>query len=373
MSPRPWRNFHLRDIFGGFHRFFRPYSYCFRPLKVRCYPHAYCYSHNSEAVITKSQQAIISQSSYPCHEFALPCQASRARKLLLCLKQLRAWVRFYYLRCFRLQRVTGSLALVHQSSNYYHFLTESIAALEQIRRSGREPDFYLLDCSLPYQRQMWQLLGIEENKILPLRPARLLRAENLLVPTFIANFEIVEYRPGFTFAHTFALPPLLREFYRGFARELESKWGRESRRNPWRRIFLSRPSGSNRQLDNQAEVEGIFTSFGYEVILPDSLSLLEQARLARESKIIASMHGAGLSNVLFMREGGLVFEIFPQYYHDPSAMLCALLMGHSYHYMIARTRDIRMHPQREGAEVETGELIAALEKLADLEKAGTRI
>ncbi len=63
-TPKPYSNFHFQDIFGNFHRFFRPYTYRFRALFVRVYPQAYCYSDDSEIVITKSHKAIITASAH---------------------------------------------------------------------------------------------------------------------------------------------------------------------------------------------------------------------------------------------------------------------------------------------------------------------
>ncbi len=374
---------------------------------MRVYPQAYCYSDDSEIVITKSHKAIISQTSYPTHAFALPKGASLARKLLESLKQCKLWARFYYQRLFKLHRVNGSLALLHQATNYYHFLSESIAALEQIRRSGLEPDYYLLAKDMPYQRQMWQLLQIPESKILPLNPRRLIQAQRLIVPTFIANFESVEWRGGITHHRTLALPLLLQkilplnprrliqaqrlivptfianfesvewrggithhrtlalplllqQFYRDFAKLLPPP---KSPTHKKRKIFLTRPSNSNRHLENAKEVESTFARFGYEIILPDSLSLESQACMARESSILASLHGAGLSNAFFMREGAIVFEIFPQYYHYSCPQFCALLMGCRYFYMVAQTTDTTPHPQQESAYVCPKELQKALQKL----------
>lgn len=362
-KPKPYNNFHFQDIFGNFHRFFRPYTYRFRELKLRIYPNAYCYSDNSEILITKSYRAIISQTSYPTHAFALPRNASKARKILESLKQCKLWARFCYERLFKLHRVNGSLALLHQSTNYYHFLAESIGALEQIRQiqlqsDACQIDYYLLDTSMPYQREMWHLLGIPESKILPLRPHRLIQASQIIIPTFMANFEHVEYRDGILWSRALALPMLLQQFYKNFAKLLPPQ---ESPKK--RKIFLTRPSGSNRHLENTKEVESIFTAFGYEIILPDDLSLVEQACMARESSIIASLHGAGLSNAFFMQEGAVVFEIFSGHYHDPGPQFCALLMGCRYFYMVATTTDTSAHPQQESAYVCPHLLQKALQKL----------
>lgn len=176
------------------------------------------------------------------------------------------------------------------------------------------------------------------------------------MPTFIANFESVEWRDGVTHHRTLALPLLLQQFYRDFATLLPPP-------SKKRKIFLTRPSSSNRHLDNAKEVESTFARFGYEIILPDELSLVEQACMARESSIIASLHGAGLSNAFFMQQGAIVFEIFPQYYHYSCPQFCALLMGCRYFYMVAQTTDTTQHPQQESAYVCPHLLQKALQKL----------
>lgn len=155
---------------------------------------------------------------------------------------------------------------------------------------------------------------------------------------------------------------ILRDFYRGFDTLLRSH-GHTIPATKVRKIFLTRPKDSNRNIENLAEVESIFAHFGYEIILPDSLSFIEQISMAKECSIMASMHGAGLSNALFMQEGACVFEIYPQYYHYPCPQFCALLMGQRYFYMIARTPDTTPHPQQENAYVCPQELTTALTKL----------
>ena len=53
------------------------------------------------------------------------------------------------------------------------------------------------------------------------------------------------------------------------------------------------PLSRGGNIENLQEVQAVFGEFGYEMVLPDSLSLGEQIALMRECKVIASMHGAG--------------------------------------------------------------------------------
>lgn len=354
-------NFHFRDIFGNYHRFFRPYTRTLPPLKVRAFAHAYCYSHSSEILITKSRKALISQTSYMTHEFAPPRTPSTLRKILFILRQYLKWLRFYTTRA---QRIQGTIAIMHQSTNYFHYLVESVSSMLQITHSGLEVDYYVLDASMPFAREMIEILQIPREKILSPKPHRLLRADSLLLPTLTADVETIEYRDRILFAHVLSIPLNIRDFY---ARLSESSHTPKS--CPTRKVFLTRPADSNRNIENLTEVQAMFGEFGYEIVLPDSLSLREQIALMRECKIIASMHGAGLTNVLFAPSGAVVFEIFSKYYHNVQPQMCALLRHHKYFYMVGETHDTSIHPQQENTYIRLDKLRCALEILeANLNK-----
>uniref|UniRef100_UPI00375295B3 glycosyltransferase family 61 protein n=1 Tax=uncultured Helicobacter sp. TaxID=175537 RepID=UPI00375295B3 len=346
------KNFHFRDIFGNHHRFFRPYTRTLPALKVRAFTHAYCYSHSSEVLITASRKALISQTSYMTHEFAPPPALSTPRKILFVFKSCLKWLRFYTTRA---QRIQGTIAIMHQSTNYFHYLVESVSSMLQVIRSGLEVDYYVLDTSMPFAREMVEILQIPREKILSPKPHRLLRADCVVLPTLTADVETIEYRDRLLFAHALSLPLNILEFYARLSTRAHAPTSR-----PMRKVFLTRPKDSNRNIENLQEVQAVFGEFGYEMVLPDSLSLGEQIALMRECKVIASMHGAGLANVLFAPSGAVVFEIFSEYYHDFGPQMCALLRGHKYRYMVGETRDTSMHPQKENAYIPPQSLRHAL-------------
>ncbi|WP_394908982.1 glycosyltransferase family 61 protein [uncultured Helicobacter sp.] len=355
------KNFHFRDIFGNYHRFFRPYTRTLPPLKVRAFAHAYCYSDSSEILITASRKALISQTSYMTHEFAPPPALNTPRKILFILKTCLKWLRFYTTRP---QRIDGTLAIMHQSSNYFHYLVESVSSMLQIIHSGLRVDYYVLDTSTPFARGMIEILQIPREKILSPKPHRLLRADSLLLPTLTADVETIEYRDRLLFAHALSLPLNIRDFYASLSTPTSYMSASHTPTScPTRKVFLTRPMDSNRNIENLQEVQAVFGEFGYEIVLPDNLSLREQIALMRECKIIASMHGAGLANALFAPSGAVVFEIFSEYYHDFGPQMCALLRKHRYMYMVGKTRDTSMHPQQENAYIHPEHLRHALKIL----------
>lgn len=227
----------------------------------------------------------------------------------------------------------------------------------QILRSGLKVDWYILDTSTPFAREMIALLQIPNAKILSPKPHRLLRADSILLPTLTADVESIEYRDRILFAHALSIPLNIMDFYATLSAHTST---------PTRKVFLTRPKDSNRNFENPSEVEAVFREYGYEVVLPDDLSLAEQMALMRGCKVVASMHGAGLANVLFAPSGAVVFEIFSQYYHDFGPQMCALLRKHRYVYMVGETHDTSMHPQQESAYIDLQKLREALRMIDTL-------
>lgn len=128
-----------------------------------------------------------------------------------------------------------------------------------------------------------------------------------------------------------------------------------------KKIFLTRPKDSNRNIDNLTEIETLLEQFGYKIVLPDNLSLKEQIELFSSVTHIVSMHGAGLYNVFFSTKDTKIFEIFPQYYHNTSTQYIALARGCKYSYMVGETHDTSMHPQQENVYINPEKLKLALQ------------
>jgi len=80
-------------------------------------------------------------------------------------------------------------------------------------------------------------------------------------------------------------------------------------RAPHRRIYISRSNAPRRKIANEEEVINVLHNFDFEVIRFEDHPFEEQVRIAAETKYLVSNHGAGLTNMLFMPEGGRVLEL----------------------------------------------------------------
>ena len=76
-----------------------------------------------------------------------------------------------------------------------------------------------------------------------------------------------------------------------------------------RRLFLAREAGGRRQLLNQDEVAKELEAEGFESVNPGAMSIQEQMRLFAESEFVIGVHGAALTNFLFVPPDCRVVEL----------------------------------------------------------------
>lgn len=98
-----------------------------------------------------------------------------------------------------------------------------------------------------------------------------------------------------------------------------------------RRLYISRVRANFRKVLNESEFTHLLSSYGFETIHSEALSLTDQIEIFSRSNTIIGLHGAGLTNSLFMPPGGSVVELRKReknyaYWHLADAL------GHKYFY-----------------------------------------
>ena len=79
--------------------------------------------------------------------------------------------------------------------------------------------------------------------------------------------------------------------------------------NPDRRIYIHR-SGGVRNVSNFEEIKGVIEAYGFDIVDFETMSISDQIVTMYGAKHVVGEHGAGLINILFMKPGGTVLEIF---------------------------------------------------------------
>lgn len=107
----------------------------------------------------------------------------------------------------------------------------------------------------------------------------------------------------------------------------------ESYENPYRRVFVSRKSALKRKIINEDELITLLHEFEFQVVQMENLPFKKQRHLMRETNILLSIHGAGMTNMIFLPKGAKVVELHPdtERYNSCFYHLAAAL-GIDYYY-----------------------------------------
>lgn len=133
-----------------------------------------------------------------------------------------------------------------------------------------------------------------------------------------------------------------------------------------RRLFVSRGDARKRRLKNEDEILARLDRFDFEFVTPGRLSVADQIALFSDAEIVVGPHGAGLTNLIFMPEGGSVIEIFsPDWVHGTHAWL-SHLGGHTHRYVVSNETATNLDYRLTGTALDAfeREVEAAVERLA---------
>ncbi len=189
---------------------------------------------------------------------------------------------------------TSVLLAAAGGGNYYHWLFESLPRLRLLELGGwdrHQADQFLLN-QVPqaFHEQTLELLGIAPEQRRRCAKARVLRCAHLVVPS----------------------PPApLIEFPRWLCEYLRQSFLPAARPAPaGQRLFVSRRRAHRRRLANEAELEPLLRRAGFKTVCLEEFDFTGQVGLFASASVIAGIHGAGLSNLVFASPGARVIELY---------------------------------------------------------------
>ena len=198
-----------------------------------------------------------------------------------------------------------------RGKNYYHWITDGLTRLSHLS-SFPDDTGILVPPDLPaFALESLKLLGLEDR-------VRETSEEHLLVENY-----------------HFACPMVLT----GCPNPLGTAWLRKAFGLPGqlgaghRKLFISR-KGTTRDLSDSRELEQTLASEGWEVIEPGSLSFREQIAIFRQARIIAGIHGAGMTNLIWAPQGTRVVELMPRTFRNGCYEGISLVLGHDHRVIL---------------------------------------
>lgn len=175
------------------------------------------------------------------------------------------------------------------SQGYFHWMTDALPRLFTMR--GKMGDAPLL---LPgaYARERYIKTSLKPFSIEELRFIhKPLHCASLKMPTHTA--------PSGNYNEN--VIGGLRRLYTGFYQETHGGEGDK--------IYVSRGKAERRKIVNEEECAAALEGYGFRTVYFEDYSFEQQVKIALDARYMISIHGAGLTNMLFMRAGGSVLEL----------------------------------------------------------------
>ena len=200
-------------------------------------------------------------------------------------------VKNYVLR--RRRKIDGEVLWItdYWSTGHFHWLTDVLTRLFVVRER--------LSDSLLVLPGRFETLDVVRAS---------LSAFGVVNVYYIAPDEFVECRNLVMPSHTAPSGHFKDEAIRGVRDVLLSAYG-DARRSSHEKIYISRRRAEKRRIVNEDDVMAVVRRFGFETVFAEELSFAEQVRICSRARYIVSNHGAGLTNILFMQDGGSVLEL----------------------------------------------------------------
>ena len=178
--------------------------------------------------------------------------------------------------------------LIGNSDVYYFWLFYHVTRfwLVQMVQNQNEVECFLNKKTNSFQKQTLKLLQINSNDFGYLNLGAT-KFRQLYLPTGIHRW---------SFTHPKAI-----EWLRGELLSTQS--------HPYRRVFLSRRDAARRRLLNEEEIFDRLKPYGFELVIPTTLSVAEQITVFSQAEIIVGPHGSGFANIVFASPQAKVIEI----------------------------------------------------------------
>jgi len=192
--------------------------------------------------------------------------------------------------CFSLM---GKSLFLSSRSNYWHTIADDLSHINLLRSRGITLDDYdHIICEKPSNKavsEVYKLWNIQEKKLVSLREHKHI------------EFEEVSF-----FSGSLSLLPVQ-------INETRNKVLTSLKKNDlfkYKNIIIGRGDVDTRKWINQSDCQKCLESeFDFQLVESSQLTFTEQAYLFQNTKIVVGVHGAGLTNIIFMKPGSYVIEL----------------------------------------------------------------
>lgn len=130
------------------------------------------------------------------------------------------------------------------------------------------------------------------------------------------------------------------------------------------KIYISRSQAEKRKIANEAECIAILEEYDFRIVRFEDYSFDEQVKIAADARYLIANHGAGLTNMLFMKSGGAVLELRKKAdAHNNCYFALANALQLNYFYQICDSENNEEDAHRANLIVDSGLLRKNIEQM----------
>ena len=209
-------------------------------------------------------------------------------------KPHKHWV-FRSLKFPKVKKISGKVLFLSARTNYYHLMIDELSFLNMVCEIGlRMNSFDYIVCekpNYPAAQTIFKIWGICKHKIISLDEHKHLQCD------------LLYFGGGDHALSKEAIYKTLEKLNHYYNIPLASKATGN------KRTVIIRPCSHTRRWLNEKECLSKLKMLGFQEVSLDTKSLGEQMEIFAETKIVVAVHGAALTNIIFMRPGTRVIEI----------------------------------------------------------------
>lgn len=225
---------------------------------------------------------------------------------------------FYYPKFGKLERINGTVAVLSNDNNYFHWMFEVVPKVLLLKKLKLVPDFFVIGGDRKFKSESIALLGIDKNKIIYPSSNMNIIADKIVVPSF----------------------PRLTPSVLDFVRKTFLKIVPKDYLKKYEKIYICRGNVKKRMVLNESELVEFLSSKGFISVTLDDLSIVEQANIFNSARVIVAPHGAALSNLVFCNKKTKLIEIFHPDYINVCFWEISNHVGLDYYYFISEKTGI---------------------------------
>lgn len=225
-----------------------------------------------------------------------------------------------------IKEIKGKVAIAHHiwGPEYGHFMLDVLSSLALLEIYNIEYDYLLIPYNCQFMKEVLNLWGIDQSKIIAIENNIPIKADSLIFPT--ANGIMIDKSPqGFGAYHVdFLVQHIRKKLLAGI-----NKLNLSIPTSP--KIFLSKKDTvmGGRNIPNEDEVFALFEPLGYQRYEFSKMSITEKIYRASKATHFISSIGAGCLHAIFMQPKGYYFEIQTTY---PESTFCYLAQNVNLKY-----------------------------------------